>query len=215
MRKNRTMRVAALLLALTLITSCFVGGTFAKYATTGSATGTATAATWFDTITLGDGTVSATNTYAVDNEMAPGTNGTITFNPTVTGTPEVDWELYLTGTVTAGETASTVADGEGEGEGTTATVTVPASLKFKLNGGAPMSFADLQTTLASRTLLTSGKHDATTTAVNYSDPITIDWVWDFEGNNTVDAVDTAFAGQSITFSLTLTAEQVQSVVTES
>ena len=31
MKKNRTMRVAALLLALTLMTSCFVGGTFAKY----------------------------------------------------------------------------------------------------------------------------------------------------------------------------------------
>ncbi len=33
MRKNKTMRVAALLLALVLITSCFVGGTFAKYIT--------------------------------------------------------------------------------------------------------------------------------------------------------------------------------------
>ena len=31
--KNKTMRVAALLLALTLMTSCVVGGTFAKYGT--------------------------------------------------------------------------------------------------------------------------------------------------------------------------------------
>lgn len=34
MRKNKTMRLAALLLVLTLITSCFVGGTFAKYTST-------------------------------------------------------------------------------------------------------------------------------------------------------------------------------------
>ncbi len=46
MKKNRTMRVATLLLALTLITSCFVGGTFAKYTSSANATSTATVAKW-------------------------------------------------------------------------------------------------------------------------------------------------------------------------
>lgn len=36
MRKNKAMRTAALLLVLVLMTSCFVGGTFAKYTTTAS-----------------------------------------------------------------------------------------------------------------------------------------------------------------------------------
>lgn len=46
MKKNRTMRAAALLLALTLITSCFVGGTFAKYVSEYTGTDTATVAKW-------------------------------------------------------------------------------------------------------------------------------------------------------------------------
>ena len=33
MKKNSTMRIAAVLMVLTLMTSCFVGGTFAKYTT--------------------------------------------------------------------------------------------------------------------------------------------------------------------------------------
>ena len=36
-KKNRTLRAAVLMLALVLITSCFVGGTFAKYVTSGDA----------------------------------------------------------------------------------------------------------------------------------------------------------------------------------
>ena len=33
MKRNRWMRAGGLLVVLTLITSCFVGGTFAKYVT--------------------------------------------------------------------------------------------------------------------------------------------------------------------------------------
>ena len=35
-KKNVTLRAAAVLFALALITSCFVGGTFAKYVTNGT-----------------------------------------------------------------------------------------------------------------------------------------------------------------------------------
>ena len=50
MKKNKTMRAAALLLAFTLITSCFVGNTFAKYTASGSASSAARVAYWgFDT----------------------------------------------------------------------------------------------------------------------------------------------------------------------
>ena len=46
MKKNRLMRIAALLLVLTLATSCFVGGTFAKYTSTATGSDTATVAKW-------------------------------------------------------------------------------------------------------------------------------------------------------------------------
>lgn len=193
MRKNRTMRVAALLLALTLITSCFVGGTFAKYATTANAaSGTATAAAWFTEIKLDAGTTAASNAKVVANKMAPGTSGTITFIPTVTGTPEVDWKLTLTGTATAEN--------------------VPSTLKFTLNGGSEMSFEDLKSALAAPTQIATGTAGA---AVGTISNIVIGWNWAFEGTGTaeektaVDTADTAFASESIAFSMTLTAEQVQ------
>ena len=38
-RKNHTLKLAGILLALVLVTSCFVGGTFAKYVTSGTGNG--------------------------------------------------------------------------------------------------------------------------------------------------------------------------------
>lgn len=46
MRKNRMMRTASVLCACALITSCFVGGTMAKYTSTASGSDTARAAKW-------------------------------------------------------------------------------------------------------------------------------------------------------------------------
>ena len=85
MRKNRTMRVAALLLALTLITSCFVGGTFAKYTTSNSASDQARVAYWgFDateniTFDLFDVKTAGDTGVAADDLLAPGTERTINF----------------------------------------------------------------------------------------------------------------------------------------
>ena len=46
MKKNRTMRVAVLMLALSLITCCFVGSTFAKYTSSVSGNDTVSVAKW-------------------------------------------------------------------------------------------------------------------------------------------------------------------------
>ena len=46
MKKTKFMRAALLLLVLTLITSCFVGGTFAKYTTSASSSDFARVAKW-------------------------------------------------------------------------------------------------------------------------------------------------------------------------
>lgn len=94
MKKNRTLRVSALLLALTLITTCFVGGTFAKYTSSTTGDDTATVAKWsfkvndtefatttaktltfnlFDTIN--DTNNTADETDVADNLIAPGTAG--------------------------------------------------------------------------------------------------------------------------------------------
>ena len=103
MKKTKLMRAALLLLVLTLITSCFVGGTFAKYVTDDKSTDSARVAKWGVKITA-TGTTFA-NTYKTDDTrvttiansvvgfnnakvVAPGTKGDMA-KMTLEGTPEV------------------------------------------------------------------------------------------------------------------------------
>ena len=103
-KKNWTLRAAVLMLALVLITSCFVGGTFAKYVTSGSGSDTARVAKFGVNVTA-NGTMFAKE-YNTDNQnvvgtitksvvssddsklVAPGTKGDMV-SITLTGTPEV------------------------------------------------------------------------------------------------------------------------------
>ena len=102
MKKTKLMRAALLLLVLTLVTSCFVGGTFAKYTTSAEGSDTARVAKWGVVITAHGETFA--KTYATDTEnvagtiansvvsadkvIAPGTKGNMV-GMTITGTPEV------------------------------------------------------------------------------------------------------------------------------
>ena len=107
MKKTKLMRAALLLLVLTLITSCFVGGTFAKYTTSKTGSDTARVAKWGVTVTAHGETFAktyATDTKGVagaagaivnsvvsadaDKVVAPGTKGDMV-KMTITGTPEV------------------------------------------------------------------------------------------------------------------------------
>lgn len=101
-KKNRTLRAAVLMLALVLITSCFVGGTFAKYVTSGEAGDNARVAKWgvsitahatgdifakeYDAIAGQDNTVIAGGEYKV---IAPGTKKDNAALVTLSGQPEV------------------------------------------------------------------------------------------------------------------------------
>ena len=102
LKNNRTMRAAVLLLALVLITSCFVGGTFAKYVTSGDALDYARVAKWGVTVTAhetGDifakeyaGIAGQGNTVVAGGEykvIAPGTKKDNAALVTLSGKPEV------------------------------------------------------------------------------------------------------------------------------
>lgn len=105
MKKNRTMRVAVLLMALTLITSCFVGNTFAKYVTSANGSDTARVAKWGIVLTADSELFGAQ--YGTDNDLvvkssetdtdviAPGTKGDAVIF-TIAGTPEVDFKFTAT-----------------------------------------------------------------------------------------------------------------------
>ena len=106
MKKNWTMRVGVTLLALTLITSCFVGGTFAKYTTSGNGSDTARVAKFGVTVTAtGDtfateyksGQTDYANVVVVksgttDKVVAPGTYGQMA-GIKITGQPEVSVKI--------------------------------------------------------------------------------------------------------------------------
>lgn len=110
MRKNRMMRLASALLILTMVTTCAISGTFAKYVSADSATDTARVAKWGVTASVEGGAfktayektetaVSFTNTVESSTKLvAPGTDGTFT-GVALTGTPEVAVRITKTATV--------------------------------------------------------------------------------------------------------------------
>lgn len=115
-KKNVTLRAAAVLFALALITSCFVGGTFAKYVTNGTGSDKARVAKFGVTVEA-NGTMFAEKYDAEkeaktvassrvgvaegdkDNVVAPGTSGKMV-SMKLTGTPEVKVHVNYAPTVT-------------------------------------------------------------------------------------------------------------------
>lgn len=108
MKKTKLMRAALLLLVLTLITSCFVGGTFAKYTTSASSSDTARVAKWGfnDASTINLDNLFHSVYYKSDaetvksstNVIAPGTAGEAEFNFTYNATgaaPEVAYTFTV------------------------------------------------------------------------------------------------------------------------
>ena len=112
MKKNHTMRAASLLLVLTLITSCFVGGTFAKYTTELSGDDTARVAKFGVTLDAdtdlfsmeynAPGSISVKSHDDAD-VIAPGTTGTAAAF-TISGDPEVDVKVTVSLSGDANET---------------------------------------------------------------------------------------------------------------
>lgn len=108
MAKNKAMKLAALLLALTTITTSFVGGTFAKYTTGGNAKDSARVAKWGVNVDItndhmfktsytkshDDSTITVASSDDC-NVVAPGTHGKGVFIK-VTGIPEVASKLTFT-----------------------------------------------------------------------------------------------------------------------
>lgn len=122
-RKNHTLKLAGILLALVLVTSCFVGGTFAKYVTGGTGsdsarvakfgvTVTANGSTFAEEYATNDETVGTITKSVVSSErkkvVAPGTKGDMV-SMTLSGSAEVAVKVTYKATVDLGE--KWVADG--------------------------------------------------------------------------------------------------------
>lgn len=227
-KKNWTLRAAVLMFAFVLITSCFVGGTFAKYVTGGSGTDSARVAKFGVTVTA-NGTMFAKE-YATDDQtvvgtiaksvistdkvVAPGTKSNGDFvAATVTGTPEVAVRVsYKLDTATL--QLENWKDGDGK-------FYCPLVFKVKTpDGNTVISGMEFQTAEAMKAALvnavaayTKDYAPGTDLSGKAAETLAISWEWPFEtgtdadkpANNIRDTFlgDEAAAGRAATVSLTL------------
>ena len=209
MKKTKTMRIAVLMLALSLLTCCFVGSTFAKYTSEATGSSTATVAKWSFTVegkeiavqpsttftfdlfsTINDTGNTADETDVADGKIAPGTAGSFELN--VANTSEVNASYVITLTET---NASNVP------------------LQYSVNGTT--WFDSMEALMADVTSANALKSDsiamATGTAAH-----TVHWRWVFEGTTEgahagqTDVADTALGilGQDTAPTVTITASIV-------
>ena len=175
MTKNRSMRIAVLVLALALITCCFVGTTFAKYTSSATGSSTMTVAKWsFDGFDVTDDEIEFTLFESIVDEdgseetdvreadedtvyVAPGTKGA--FNFTVKNTSDVNAKFNFK-------------------LDTAAFADLPIVFTYKLNGSV------VEATALQNVDLLMDQDTATV--------VDVEWVWVYETEgNASDATDTA------------------------
>lgn len=246
MKKTNSMRVAIVMLALTLITSCFAGGTFAKYTT--SASGGDSARVAMFGVEIKTGISKFSNAYETEdgtykgefsvksadekNVVAPGTKGTIDLF-TISGNPEVAVkvdavmdetnEIYLRSKET--KTVFRVITEKWEEEmfimdmmggpptpipipepGTTEFEEaleahpnlfesvdekdeyIPIKLTLKKDGAAVVTDGTLDDVKDYINTEISGVYGPNELAENIGGTYTLEWKWDFNGNDTYDTL---------------------------
>ncbi len=215
-KKHWTLRAAGLLFALVLITSCFVGGTFAKYVTTGNGGATARVAKFGVTMSVANDTafkktyatddtpISGTITNSVDsngheNLVAPGTKGSNFVVLSISGKPEVavNVKIEASGTdvfLKAGKypDLTTAADGD---EFILANDYYPITYTLTKTGESdPVKTGNLDAIIDYLNNLNnlsgnpSGNYKANTDLSKVFGTYTLSWEWKFEGGN--DQADT-------------------------
>lgn len=222
MKKTKFMRAALLLLVLTLITSCFVGGTFAKYTTSANGSDTARVAKWGfqpTTITMTDlfKTAYDKTVKAVDNPqsdvIAPGTNGEAKFGFTYGGAdgitaPEVAYTFVVStdGSICADSIKNNAnikwyldkelakADGKTDGSWDALIAAIEALDGNKTgNKYGPNTLPDAFNTAG------ANEH-------------TVGWEWVFSTSEDADATDTGMGNATdlanVTLKITVTATQI-------
>jgi len=208
-KKHWTLRAAGLLFALVLITSCFVGGTFAKYVTSGYGHESARVAKFGVTMSVATDTafkktyatdnspVSTTITNSVDssgseNLVAPGTKGSDFVVLSISGKPEVAVNVKIAAEghdvfLKAGEylDLTTAADSD---KFTLATDYYPITYTLTKNGAeAPVVTGKLDDIIDYLNGL-SDNYPAKADLTSKIGELTLSWEWKFEGGN--DKADT-------------------------
>ena len=191
-RRSRTKRAIFVAIAIVLLVY-LIGGTYARYSTTGEASGKIQVAKWAVVMTADDGTTL--NSTSQDITFTVQSNSNVVAGkiaPAVTAVAEV--ELDLTGTEVAVDFTATVGD--------LTPTNLPSSDKISLTsaveGGTPGTKATID--------LPNGE---AFTAANGKKKVTLTLTWTNDDNNNVNdtATGSAATPATITIPVTLLVEQ--------
>ena len=217
-KSSLMVRLVAVLAVTMMFTMCFVGGTFAKYTSSGKGTDTATVAKWGvsiegtadtfkETYAKNDDsfTIDANTVVSTEDVVAPGTSGSMAAF-TITGTPEVAVNVAFTGTLELGD----------KWVDSTSAYYCPIEITvgettFK---GTAYASADEFEAAVNAEIKTYKKDYAAGTDLRTigSNAPAISWKWAFEGNDDVKDTylgDQAAAGHPATISLEVTVTVTQ------
>lgn len=189
MKKSIFTKMGAAAMVLTLVTASLVGGTFAKYVTSTSGTATATAAKW-DVKFTKDGTAGFESAYALkgtggNNTLLPGDKGS--FEIQITGeNAEVGYEY----TIQIAEAGNAALEG----------------MKFYSTADVDENGNYSGTVLPAEGLKDSVQYNSDNPN-EMNKTITVYWQLP-KGSD--DAADTAMAGKTATYNITMKAEQLTS-----
>lgn len=207
MKKNRTTKIAGFLLAGVLATSCFVGGTFAKYTSSDEGEDSARVAKFGVVVTANGGTFA--NKYNKDDEtftdsdfsvesevdvVAPGTKGDMA-SMTLSGKPEVAVSVTYGADLELGDKwmvdgtfycpiIFTVNKQDISSAGCTTADDFEERVESVINGYS-------KNYVAGEDLSTKG-----------NDSVSVSWRWDFSGNNDKDTA-LGNADSDVTVGLTI------------
>ena len=196
-RSSLMVRLVAVLAVTMMFTMCFVGGTFAKYTSSGTGTDTATVAKWSFKVGGTDIATSDTFTFDLFNTIIKDSNGT----DNETDMSPVDGTIIAPGTQGSFDLVLTNASPVTAQYAIDYTVTnnndIP--VKFSVDGGTTWT-NDLADVAASNdTILAVGSEKKT---------ITVQWKWAFDENDTIDTDLGKVGTATLEVSAKVTATQV-------
>ena len=199
-KKNWVLRMMGICLMFTLVSTCLLGGTLAKYVTKGSGTDTARVAKWgvvvtstgsdlFKTSYGNTETTTITNTVVsstADRVVAPGTSGSAG-GFSFTGTPEVACRVKVVVDTAASEIEYWTLGVAGAG-------TAYEPVVWSINGsvcGSNGTFAELLTALNSTTLEFAPGTDLSSVSTA---GLAISWAWEFDNATGSNDVSDTYLG---------------------
>ena len=203
MKRNTILRVSAILLVLTLLSTCVISGTFAKYTTSANADDDARIAKWGVVVEATAEAFTENDDDTVisfvsgENVLAPGTDGNLC-GLTITGQPEVAVKIDATAELE-------LTDWAVDSAYYCPLVITVGNTEFKGNDYADAEAFEKAVEDAIVAEIAKASVDPNT---NLADAVAVTWAWAYEGND--DVKDTALGNAttpakiSIAVSVTVT-----------